>query len=192
MLRNLSQGMAGVLLTLAEFVTQQNTSSLRSTLRDGAYWLMQSERLGGPILPGLYSGEAGVGIALLRAGQLLEDQVLISAAEKQGQLIATCPYDLPDLMHGTAGRLKYHIWLWQATARSYHLQAALQAGCTLLEQAEDIEDGGMGWKISAGYYGAAGRMYIWGMLMEWRALLMPCLTSIKQVGRLDFSKLYNE
>lgn len=161
--RHLGGGMAGILLTLAQFVALRDripdVCDLRAVLRDGACWLLRSERLGGRMLPGLYSGEAGVGVALLRAGQLLEDQALITAAEELGQLVQTCPYDLPDLMHGTAGRVKYHLWLWEATAKSCHLRAALEAGSSLLEQAEETEDGDLCWRIPPGHGELSGDVY---------------------------------
>jgi tRNA A-37 threonylcarbamoyl transferase component Bud32 len=161
--RHLSSGMAGVLLTLAEFVALHDRIShvrdLRAALREGACWLLHSERLAGPLLPGLYSGEAGVGMALLRAGQLLQDQALIAAAEELGGVVQMCPYDLPDLMHGTAGRVKYHLWLWYTTAKDCHLQAAMEAGTALLEQAEESEDGGICWRIPSGHGELSGNVY---------------------------------
>ncbi len=145
-LRDLGNGMAGVLFVLAACVEQFNTDRLRVVLRDGAYWLLGSKRLAGPLLPGLLVGEAGVGAALLRAGQVLDDPTLIAAAEDQGRLVAACSHNLSDIFHGTAGRVKYHLMVWKITGNDRHLNDAIQASKTLVEQAEEGANGALYWK----------------------------------------------
>ncbi|HZC18556.1 MAG TPA: protein kinase, partial [Rubrobacteraceae bacterium] len=72
-LRDLCIGGAGAVLALAELVGELGDPEHRSALAEGAYWLKGAPRLEGQPLPGLYVGEAGVGAALLRAGQILSD-----------------------------------------------------------------------------------------------------------------------
>lgn len=158
--RDLNAGSAGAVLALAELVAAFNSPQLRTVLADGARWLMTAPRLAGQPLPGLYVGEAGIGAALLRAGQVLGDDVLITAAAERSRWIATLPYASPDLFHGTAGRLRFHLFLWDATGDAEHLRAAVDAGTSLLTVAEDTADGGLQWTIPPGYDDLSGKAYV--------------------------------
>lgn len=158
--RDLNTGSAGVILALAELVSELNDPQLRAVLVDGARWLSTSAYLEGLPLPGLYVGEAGIGAALLRAGQVLRDKELIGLAAERSRWISTLPYLSPDLYNGTAGRLRLHLLLWDETGDSDHLQAALKAGQTLLDRAEDTGDGGLRWTIPLGYDGLSNIAYL--------------------------------
>jgi lantibiotic modifying enzyme len=111
-------------------------------------------------LPGLYVGEAGVGAALLRTGQVLSNDELVDAAAEKGRLISTLPHVSPDLFNGAAGRLRFHLLLWDETDDPEHLRHAVEAGEFLLEKAEDAGDGGLFWKTSPGYGGLSGPPYL--------------------------------
>ncbi len=157
-LRDFGSGLAGVLFVLAAFVERLDSPHLRTTLHTGAHWLLHAKRLAGYMPPGLLSGEAGVGVALARAGHLLEDSTLVAAAEERGRLVAASPYGLYDIFHGTAGRVKYHLILWHSTGKAEHLQEAMRAGKTLLEQAEEDVDG-MYWRVPQGHKELSGKVY---------------------------------
>ena len=129
-------------------------------LAQAAHWLAGAPRAVGPILPGLYVGEAGLGAALLAAGQVLDDAALLALAATRGRWIATLPHTSPDLYHGTAGRLRFHLWLWDETGDPEHLDAALQAGNHLLAIAEDPGHGGVRWTIPPDYEAASGSAYL--------------------------------
>lgn len=152
-LRALNCGSAGTLLALAELVDALQIELHRSILRAGAQWLLQSETLIANPMPGLYVGEAGIGAALLRAGQVLNDVTLIEAAVKKGQWVAKQPYTCQDVMSGAAGRLRFHLLLWDQTHNPEHMQAALEAGNWLVSVAEDAGDGFPCWTLPSEFTG---------------------------------------
>ncbi|MDJ0575784.1 MAG: class IV lanthionine synthetase LanL [Xenococcaceae cyanobacterium MO_234.B1] len=157
---DLNVGNAGVVLALAELVSELGDAEHRAVLAEGARWLNLAPHPGRSPLPGLYVGEAGIGAALLRAGQVLGDRKLITSALVRGQWISSQSYASPDLFNGTAGRLRFHIWLWDETGASEHLRAAIAAGESLLATAEDTGKGGLCWTIPPGYDSLSGSAYL--------------------------------
>jgi hypothetical protein len=154
--RDINTGSAGAALALAEIVDSFDDEGHRESLRRGAEWLLVAPPLTGPPLPGLYVGEAGIGTALLRAGQVLDDLSLISAAARRGAYIASLPHRSPDLFNGTAGRLRFHLFLWDATQDAAHLRAAVLCGEALLAAAHRDEVGAR-WIIPDGYADLSSR-----------------------------------
>lgn len=157
---DLNVGSAGALLALAEVVGALKRSEHREVLEAAAYWLATSPPLRSHRLPGLYVGECGIGASLLRAGQVLGDQALIAAAAERGCWAASQPYRSPDLFVGTAGRLRFHLLLWEATAESLHLEHALQAGAALLAAATPVRRDEVCWPIPPGYGASSGQAYL--------------------------------
>jgi len=164
-LRAINTGSGGTVLALAELVAELHDSTHRSVLAEGARWLMHSADTIAHPIPGLYVGEAGVGAALLRAGQVLGDESLIVAATKRSIWVSEQPYSSQDLMTGVAGRLRFHLWIWDETHDVAHLHAAIAAGNWLVSVVEDAGSGAMCWtlpeafarKTYVGYaHGAAG------------------------------------
>jgi hypothetical protein len=154
---DLNVGTAGAIVVLADLVSEFDEPLHRDALAGGARWLAEAPASPGAPLPGLYVGEAGVGVALLRAGQVLGDPELIDAAAERGDRIATLPHVSPDLFNGTAGRLRFHLWLWQATTDADQLAHAVTAAERLLSRAE-AEDGRVCWTIPQGYGTLSGRV----------------------------------
>lgn len=154
--RYLCNGSAGAMLALAELVEELRIAQHRAVLAEAASWLVTAPHLGAQPLPGFYVGEAGVGAALLRAGQVLGDGDLIAVAADRGRWVASLPYASPDLWDGTAGRLRFHLLLWDETADPGHLRHAIEAGESLLKAAEDAGDGGLCWRTPPGYGTASG------------------------------------
>lgn len=157
---DINTGNAGTLLALAEIVGAYGEPAHRRVLEAAAHWLSSAPRTGKQPLPGLYVGEAGIGAALLRAGQVLGDTALIAAAAECGRLIAGLPFASPDLFNGTAGRLRFHLWLWDATGEHEHLNHAISAGRRLVAMAEDAGDGAVQWTIPPGYDGLSDKAYL--------------------------------
>jgi len=157
--RDVNMGNAGTLLALAELVDAFQVQRQRDTLVEGARWLAASHPLPGERLAGLYIGESGIGAALLRAGQVLDDPDLISLAMKQGYEIAQLPFRSPDLFNGTAGRIRYLLWLWDTTKENEMLSLALQAGQWLVEHGEETNNHELYWRIPSGYGGMSGKIY---------------------------------
>jgi serine/threonine protein kinase len=140
-------GGGGAVIALAELLLEFDDPVHRATLTEGVRWLAEAPRPLGTPLPGLYVGEAGVGVVQLRAGRVLGDAALIDAAAERGHWIATLPYSSPDLFHGTAGCLRFHIWLWDVTSDAAHLDHAIAAGEQLLAAAEAGASGELRWTM---------------------------------------------
>jgi len=158
--RDVHDGAAGIVLTLAEAATLPGTE-VRDALRAAAESLATSVPLPGGPLPGLYVGEAGVGAALLRAGVVLGDDGLLVAAADKGWLVAALPHASPDLYNGTAGRVRFHLALADVTGDAEHGRAALAGGDHLLTSVADVSTGeGLLWPIPAGYGQASGNSYL--------------------------------
>lgn len=158
--RDLNIGNSGSLLALAELVDEFGNEQQRQVLTEGAHWLTTTHPLPGKPLPGLYVGESGIGTALLRAGQVLNDYGLISTAAERSQWIATLPFLSPDLMNGTAGRIRFHLWLWDATTNSEQLSMAIKAGESLIANAEEVNSQELCWRIPEDYGGMSGQAYL--------------------------------
>jgi lantibiotic modifying enzyme len=90
---------------------------------------------------------------------VLGDAGLVATAATLGAWIATLPYGAPDLMGGTAGRLRMHLALWDATAEEGHLHAAIAAGDALLAAGEETSTG-LCWPLPAGYAELSGKIYV--------------------------------
>lgn len=153
---DLNTGAAGAILGLAESVAEFDDPAHRQPLFQGAHWLAGAPRPAGHRLPGLYVGEAGIASALLRAGQVLADADLIAAAAATGRSVASVPHTSPDLFNGTAGRIRFQLWLWQETGDREHLDDAIASGHHLLGLA-DAGTGLVNWAIPAGYDRLSGR-----------------------------------
>jgi len=158
--RAVNTGCAGTLLALAELTSVFDTPEHRRTVREAARWLAGAPSLAAEPLPGLYVGEAGIGAALLRAAQVLDDGDLLAHALERGARVALLPHTSPDLFHGSAGRLCFHLLLWDETGDPGRLAAAAAAGEFLLSCAEPAGEGEIGWRIPAGFDSLSGKLYL--------------------------------
>ncbi len=156
--RNLYQGSAGILMALAAFAAEADAPAFREVTAEMARWLLIPSKLNSAPLAGLYIGEAGRAAAVLRAGQVLGDRDLVALAAARGDWVATQPFDSPDIINGAAGRLRFHLLLWDETQAGTHLQAAVQAGEYLLHAAAETETG-LYWPIPKEYKEMAGKIY---------------------------------
>lgn len=155
-------GSSGAVLALAELVSELADPTHRAVLEEGAECLVHARDVHNP-LPGLYVGQAGIGAALLRAGQALGQVEFIDAAAHTGRLVAKQTYNSPDLFNGAAGRLRFHLWLLAETGEREHLQAALEAGEWLLSKAQEVAESAgseLCWAIPSGYSGLSGNAYL--------------------------------
>ncbi|HVB71923.1 MAG TPA: class IV lanthionine synthetase LanL [Ktedonobacteraceae bacterium] len=149
--RDINTGNSGTLLALAELAAEFTGSHEREILEAGTRWLCAALTKNPQPLPGLYVGESGVGAALLRAGQILHDDSLISIAAQRGRQVGSFPYGSPDLFNGTAGRLRFHLLLWDETREQEHLLSAINCGQRLLATATRQDNREVSWTIPAGY-----------------------------------------
>jgi tRNA A-37 threonylcarbamoyl transferase component Bud32 len=159
-LRDLNIGAGGVVLALAELVGELGGPWHREVLEQAASHLARTQPLARTPLPGLYVGEAGVGAALLRAGQVLGSNRLVEAAASKGLMISTLPHTSQDLFNGSAGRLRFHLCLLHATGEREHLDNALQAGKYLLTSSTPPVPDELLWEIPPGYDGLSGNSYL--------------------------------
>lgn len=158
---HLNSGGGGTLLALAELVSELGVAAHTQTLVESASGLRAAPFPAADALPGLYVGEAGAGAALLRAGQVLGDDALCEAAAERGGWVARQPFTSPDLFHGTAGRLRFHLWLWQYAGRADDRAAAVAAGESLLASREDASSGkACCWRIPPGFGGLSGTISV--------------------------------
>jgi serine/threonine protein kinase len=159
---DLNTGTAGVVIALAELVSVRPSGNdcYLDTLAEGARWLKYAPYPGNVPLPGLYVGEAGRGAALLRAGQVLGDSELINSAVAIGHWVSLQDYASPDVFNGTAGRLFFHVLLYDETGESSHLKAAVKAGESLLAIAEAADEGELCWRIPPGYSSLSGFAFL--------------------------------
>ncbi len=159
--RDVNTGNGGVILALAELVEAFGDEHERGkeVLSEGARWLSTAPGGLSRPLPGLYVGEAGVGAALLRTGQVLRNSAWIAAAEERARLVASLPYGSPDLFNGTAGRLRFHLLLWDETQEPEHLQAAIKCGEHLLATAIHNQDQEVSWVIPPDYDSLSGQIF---------------------------------
>lgn len=157
--RAINLGAAGTILALAELTAAFGEEQHRAVLAEATEWLRAAPPPPGAEVPGLYAGEAGVGAALLRAGQVLADPALIAAAAARGRQIAALPHASPDLFTGSAGRLRFHLLLWEETGDASALRDAIAAGEALLRAAKPAEDGGLCWPFPPGYDRLSGRAF---------------------------------
>lgn len=160
MARDINSGNSGTLLALAELDATLVLAGGRDILRAGSAWLDASAPKSIQPLPGLYVGEAGVGAALLRAGQVMHDHTLIEKAALRGCTIARLPYGSPDLFNGTAGRLRFHLLLWDELQEQEILRAARACGEHLVATAITNERDETCWRIPDGYDSLSGQCYL--------------------------------
>ncbi len=155
-------GSAGVLFACAQMAERlQQVDESRTLLYTAAQILLQD---GDPIYRmgagGLFIGSAGIGAAILRVGQVLRDNEFIARAEIIGRSLAKTAYDMYDIFGGAAGRLKFHLYLWQVTRNYEHLQNAAQVGKFLLKCAEKDANNAIYWRTPAGYGDISNKCYV--------------------------------
>ncbi len=158
--RDLGTGTAGAVLALAELAAGLELLECYEALAEGAAWLAVAPPPGGPLRPGLYVGEAGIGAALLRAGQVLGSDRYLEASLQRGRVVAELPYGSPDIYNGTAGRLRFHQLLYDATGEAECVRHARAAADALVDAGEDDPGGGFCWRIPEGYDDMTGQTFL--------------------------------
>lgn len=148
---DINAGSAGSLLALAELVSEFRDTEHSNVLAEAAHSLASSCSLRGCFSPGLYVGEAGIGAALLRAGQVLCSDELIEAAVERAHWVSRQLFESPDIFNGAAGRLRFHLLVWDETQDHEQLMNARRAGEMLLSTAEPTTDDGLCWSIPPGH-----------------------------------------
>ena len=158
--RYVNVGAAGVVLALAELWRELRQERHRKSLIDGVHWLVSSRPFPGAVVSGLYAGEAGVGAALLRAGQVLERPSLIEKAASVSVCIAQERSASPDAFSGSAGQMRFHLLVWQETNDEAHLERARRIGSELLTSAETPTSDERCWILPSGHGDLSDRAFL--------------------------------
>ena len=158
--RDVNTGTAGVILALSELVSCFDSMQIRQALAAGAQRLIKAPALPGAVVPGLYVGESGIAVALLRAGLVLGNRQLLAAARKRARRIAAMEHASPDLFNGTAGRMRMHLMLWRELKDDEQLSAATAGGEFLLRRAQRAQDDGLKWEIPEGFGPLSRQTYL--------------------------------
>src|ERR1017187_6390719 len=143
--RQINNGVAGILIALAAGWTAFGQARHRDTLVRGARWLARSEELPGAKVSGLYTGEAGVGAALLHAGCALNYDEFVAAAFNCARRLRDHPFASADLFHGTAGRLRFLLMLYEREREVSVLADALDCAEDLHRRAIRRDTGTAHW-----------------------------------------------
>lgn len=158
---SLGSGLAGIVISLASLVQRFPQASFSVALKDAVKAMMRVPLPhGGERHAGLYTGRAGVSLALLRAGQALNEPTLIDLALQEAKQIANLPHHSPDLFAGSAGRLRLHLKLWQASNDLAQLEAAVECGAYLLQSAHEQRSGELQWILPSGYGINSGKAFV--------------------------------
>jgi serine/threonine protein kinase/methylase of polypeptide subunit release factors len=152
--RDVSDGVAGIVLALAYVRQDYQSPDLDMTLSELAHWLAASPVFEGGPLPGLYVGEAGVALALGRAAVALEDGALFERARELSANVASLPCSSPDLFHGTAGRARFHLAAHRCFDDPRHLAAASRSAEALLRSATRLPRDECCWTLPAEGHGS--------------------------------------
>ena len=153
---DLAQGDAAAVLTLSALHAAAADDDLAETIVAGAWGLVHAPRLADPPMAGLYIGDGGVAAALLAAGRAIGDQGLLDAAFARGASLADLAFGATDLINGSAGRARTHLWLHQCSGSSQCLDDAVAAGEHLLACAES-DSSGTWWTMPVGFGALSGR-----------------------------------
>src|SRR5205823_140782 len=108
---------------------------------------------------GLFVGEAGVCLAILRAGQVLNDTNIIESSSRQFYEVSSAPLISPDIYGGAAGKLKTSLNFWAATGDEAYLNSAITIGDWLSSTVKDTSNGHICWEMPLGHGDLSGRRY---------------------------------
>lgn len=154
---DLNTGVAGILMALAEFADAFGEEPYLRAVERLASWLLDHRPRTGATHPGLFVGEAGRALALLRAGQALGRDEFVDEAVRRGRWVADQPHRSPDLFNGSAGRLRMHVLIGHATSDRGQLEAAIECGRHLVSAAVVGADGNVTWPMPSGHGPMSGR-----------------------------------
>lgn len=171
--RTAYSGDAGVVLFLARLQRERPHPEIRKALQLGAARLLTDTTLRSP---SLFEGKAGVGWALLEAGEVLGDPALQKAAFALGSEVAantTLAADRPGDLFGHGGLPLFLLRLHRASGDARWLEAARSCADAGLARATATGDGlKFVWQMDRPYYyvgfshGAAGAGFMLCRLAE--------------------------
>jgi type 2 lantibiotic biosynthesis protein LanM len=178
---DLYSGTSGVALFLAEAFKQTGEPLFREAAKGGArHALSRLAEMPAPTRIGFYTGQTGIGYALTRIGELIDEQEFVDRGLQVVEALAEVEPDerATDVLGGSAGAIPALLQLRKKYGREPLLELARRHGEFLLGAARKTQ-GGWSWNtlsISAeqrkqdlnGFsHGAAG--ISWALLELWKA-----------------------
>lgn len=155
---DLGAGSAGVVLALADFANGWNTDRYDEAIERGAQWLCESTQIGPHQLAGLYVGDAGIGVAIMRGGVQVRNDSLVQSGLDRIRATIELPMQSPDLFNGVAGRLRAHLAAWRVTGADIDLHAARRCADHLLATSTPGSiDGGINWEYPEDHGSMSGK-----------------------------------
>jgi Lanthionine synthetase C-like protein/Protein kinase domain len=155
--RDINAGAGGTLTTLCDGLVFGADDGLTEFVIGAAKWLSKNDLYENPPLPGLYVGDCGVGLALLRAGILLDDGSLLERGQEMVRRSCESEHKSPDLFSGLAGRARALLRLWEFTGDPADLARSEKLAQRLLE----AEESGSGmWRFPADFGPMSGELHL--------------------------------
>ncbi|MDQ6877692.1 MAG: hypothetical protein M3082_08325 [Candidatus Dormibacteraeota bacterium] len=157
--RDLGSGLAGRVLALHHAHSAFGQGRHRDALRRASTALVPPSNLMSiEPLPGLYVGAAGISLSIMAAAVSLGCSDMYNQALTLGAKVAGLPHLSPDMFHGSAGRIRAHLYLWRQSGDQTHLDAAKKAARHILETVV-LDQTGPRWVIPPGYGGSSGSAF---------------------------------
>jgi serine/threonine protein kinase len=151
----LYEGDAGIVYALTHLL--DDVPAATALLERGARDLMAHSGDVPSEFDGLFIGRSGIGLALLRASCVLDDQEMLAHARMIGRDVSKRPPRNPDLLHGAAGRIRFQLALAFDGGDADGIARAVEDGHWLCESV-DRSSGFSQWRIPEpwGEYSAVG------------------------------------
>jgi|GEM_PF-3245787 len=138
---NLYRGASGVGIALLDLLHATGDAAYESPIREIAYDLIESIPSHFHLHPGLYVGNAGTALFLLRAACTFRDTHLLSESCRLSDRLAERTFHGTDIISGAAGTGLFFLTMFNATRNDRYLEAARRAVAFLAEKAEPVEHG---------------------------------------------------
>jgi hypothetical protein len=156
---DINTGLAGRVLALADLADPEQDTAMER-LRDLAQLLAREAEDPSPDpLPGLYVGDSGIAVSLLRTAQVLRSDGLRARAAALMDRSNRLAHGSPDMFNGMAGRLLANLLFFEETGGEGFLAAAQEFAGRLAATAVSGRAGECGWAIPEGYRGLSGKLH---------------------------------
>ncbi|MCA3575576.1 MAG: hypothetical protein IOC86_16775, partial [Aestuariivirga sp.] len=156
---DINTGLAGRVLALADLVDPDEDAALEQLAHLALLLAEDAEDPARDRLPGLYVGDSGIAVSLLRASQTLQSPDLEARAAALMRQSNRLAHDSPDMFNGMAGRLLANLLFSEATREEDFLASANDFATRLAETAVTTGTGECAWAIPEGYSGLAGKIH---------------------------------
>jgi len=185
-LRFINSGVAGTILGLAAIAQVSPEESILAALTDAVKHLT-NQAWPHARLPGLFVGEAGVALCILRAGLTVRDEELIAEGIRRCRQVSDLHCASPDFFHGRAGRLLLNLECYRLTGERIDLRLARDEAVAIRESVLELGTG-LGWPIPSEYEGLGGRVFL-GFAHGTAGIVYALLRFREVVGSEEFEEV---